>query len=150
MVDKTRARIENLLRKSSALGKKDIMSLLSIKNNPLSVMIIRKYTRNGKLDVEDLIKSLYVFTNTRKLEEKLRFIFGLYDLDNDGYISNTELFNLLKLLSKGAMEDWKLQNIVDKTFAETGEYITRISYGQFEDLVSRRTENIYEFFDCTD
>lgn len=146
--DRKKARLEHLLKKSSSLSKKDLMSVLPIKNNPLSIVIIKKYTKNGKLDAQDLVRSLYAFTNAKILGEKLKFIFGLYDLDGDGCISSVELFELLKLLNKGIMEDWKLQNVVDKTFAEMGEYTTRMRYDQFEDLITKRSKNIRELFDC--
>lgn len=145
-----KAQLAHLLKKSSSLSKRDLMSVLSIKNNPLSVVIIKKYTRGGKLDAKELIRSFYTFTNTKILSEKLRFIFGLYDLDGDGHISSIELFELLKLLSKGTMEDWKLQNVVDKTFAEMGEYTTIMGYDQFVDLITKKSKNVCELFDCNE
>jgi hypothetical protein len=42
-------------------------------------------------------------------------IFRIYDIDNDGYISNGELFQVLKMMVGNNLKDTQLQQIVDKT-----------------------------------
>ncbi|CAG2066538.1 unnamed protein product [Timema podura] len=56
-------------------------------------------------------------------ESKLRFAFRIYDMDNDGYISNGELFQVLKMMVGNNLKDTQLQQIVDKTilFADRDE-----------------------------
>ena len=39
----------------------------------------------------------------------------IYDMDNDGYISNGELFQVLKMMVGNNLKDTQLQQIVDKT-----------------------------------
>ena len=41
--------------------------------------------------------------------------FRIYDMDNDGYISNGELFQVLKMMVGSNLKDTQLQQIVDKT-----------------------------------
>jgi serine/threonine-protein phosphatase 2B regulatory subunit len=41
--------------------------------------------------------------------------FKIYDMDNDGYISNGELFQVLKMMVGTNLKDIQLQQIVDKT-----------------------------------
>ena len=41
--------------------------------------------------------------------------FRIYDMDNDGYISNGELFQTLKLMVGSNLKDKQVQQIVDKT-----------------------------------
>jgi len=41
--------------------------------------------------------------------------FKVYDMDNDGFISNSELFQTLKLMVGNNLKDTELQQIVDKT-----------------------------------
>jgi serine/threonine-protein phosphatase 2B regulatory subunit len=48
-------------------------------------------------------------------EQKLRFAFRIYDMDRDGYISNGELFQVLKMMVGSNLKDTQLQQIVDKT-----------------------------------
>ena len=39
----------------------------------------------------------------------------IYDIDNDGYISNGELYQVLKMMVGNNLKDTQLQQIVDKT-----------------------------------
>ena len=41
--------------------------------------------------------------------------FKVYDMNNDGFISNAELFQTLKLMVGSNLKDSELQQIVDKT-----------------------------------
>ena len=41
--------------------------------------------------------------------------FKIYDMDKDGYISNGELFQVLKMMVGNNLKDTQLQQIVDKT-----------------------------------
>jgi serine/threonine-protein phosphatase 2B regulatory subunit len=41
--------------------------------------------------------------------------FKIYDIDGDGYISNGELFQVLKMMVGNNLKDTQLQQIVDKT-----------------------------------
>lgn len=53
-------------------------------------------------------------------------------MDNDGYISNGELFQVLKMMVGNNLKDTQLQQIVDKTilFADKDED-GRISFEEF-------------------
>jgi serine/threonine-protein phosphatase 2B regulatory subunit len=44
--------------------------------------------------------------------------FQVYDIDGDGYISNGELFQVLKMMVGNNLTDVQLQQIVDKTILE--------------------------------
>ena len=44
-----------------------------------------------------------------------RFAFKIYDVDKDGFISNGELFTVLKMMVGNNLKDSQLQQIVDKT-----------------------------------
>ena len=41
--------------------------------------------------------------------------FRIYDMDNDGFVSNGELFQVLKMMVGNNLKDTQLQQIVDKT-----------------------------------
>ena len=44
--------------------------------------------------------------------------FHVYDIDRDGFISNGELFLVLKMMVGNNLKDTQLQQIVDKTIME--------------------------------
>lgn len=58
--------------------------------------------------------------------------FRIYDMDNDGFISNGELFQVLKMMVGNNLKDTQLQQIVDKTilFADKDED-SKISFEEF-------------------
>lgn len=58
--------------------------------------------------------------------------FRIYDMDNDGFISNGELFQVLKMMVGNNLKDTQLQQIVDKTivFADKDED-GKISFDEF-------------------
>lgn len=66
---------------------------------------------NGNVDFEEFINGLSAFSSKGKKEEKLRYAFKVYDIDRDGYISNGELFIVLKMMVGINMKDQPLQQV---------------------------------------
>ena len=66
----------------------------------------------------------------------LLLFFRIYDIDNDGYISNGELFQVLKMMVGSNLKDTQLQQIVDKTilFADKDED-GKINFEEFCEVV---------------
>ncbi len=48
-------------------------------------------------------------------EKKLQFAFNIYDMDKDGFISNGQLFTVLKMMVGNNLTDLQLQQLVDRT-----------------------------------
>ena len=69
-------------------------------------------------------------------DEYFQFFFRIYDIDNDGYISNGELFQVLKMMAGSNLKDTELQQIVDKTilFADKDED-GKINFEEFCEVV---------------
>jgi serine/threonine-protein phosphatase 2B regulatory subunit len=58
--------------------------------------------------------------------------FKVYDMDRDGYISNGELFLVLKMMVGNNLKDNQLQQIVDKTIMEADkDQDGKISFDEF-------------------
>ena len=49
---------------------------------------------SGEVDFMEFITGMSTFSSQASTEDKLRFAFRMYDLDNDGFISNGELFQV--------------------------------------------------------
>ena len=57
----------------------------------------------------------------------------MYDIDGDGFISNGELFQVLKMMVGSNLNDIQLQQIVDKTILEGDQDKDgRISFEEFK------------------
>lgn len=126
--------------------RRKLLSIPSIKRNPISERLIESFTKDGVFDFEELINELCHFVSASSLGPKLDLLFKLYDRNKQGIISERDLFYMLKLLNGYGLEDNKLWNIVDKTFREVGEYPTGIGLEDFSNLILGRTKNVSLFF----
>lgn len=62
--------------------------------------------------------------------------FKVYDMDRDGYISNGELFLVLKMMVGNNLKDHQLQQIVDKTIMEADQDLDgKVSFEEFTKMV---------------
>lgn len=90
----------------------------------------------GDVDFQEFVTGLSAFSSKGNKEEKLRFAFKVYDIDRDGYISNGELFIVLKMMVGNNLKDVQLQQIVDKTIMEADkDQDGKISFEEFTDMV---------------
>ncbi|ETN83430.1 EF hand [Necator americanus] len=103
---------------SGSLSVEEFMSLPELQQNPLVQRVIDIFDEDGNGEVD------------------FRVAFRIYDIDRDGYISNGELFQVLKMMVGNNLKDSQLQQIVDKTILfhdKDGD--GRISFQEFCDVV---------------
>ncbi|CAJ0605077.1 unnamed protein product [Cylicocyclus nassatus] len=71
----------------------------------------------------------------------------VYDIDGDGYISNRELFQVLKMMFGNNLKDLQLQQIVDKTiFFHDNQGDARILFQEFPKRRSNDHMSLLETF----
>ena len=49
---------------------------------------------SGEIDFQEFVRGMSQFSSQGDKETKLRFAFRIYDMDNDGFISNGELYQV--------------------------------------------------------
>lgn len=126
------------LDKSGTLSAEELLSLPELRHNPLVRRVIDIFDTdgNGEVDFREFILGISQFSVRGSEEQKLRFAFSIYDLDKDGYISNGELFQVLKMMVGDSLQNWELQQLVDKTIIildKDGD--GRLSFEEFSTLV---------------
>src|SRR3954463_7939108 len=90
----------------------------------------------GDVDFQEFVSGLSAFSSKGNKEQKLHFAFKVYDIDRDGYISNGELFIVLKMMVGNNLKDQQLQQIVDKTIMEADlDKDGKISFEEFSKMV---------------
>jgi len=105
--------------------------------------VIRIFDENkdNEIQFSEFIKALSIFSDKGNKEEKLKFAFRVYDIDGDGFISNGELFQVLKMMVGSNLTDVQLQQIVDKTILEgDDDKDGKISYDEFKKMITNIDE----------
>lgn len=102
---------------SGTISVDELLALPNMSENPLVQRVVDVFDRNGdgELDLTEFIDGLAQFADRKSRARKLAFAFRVYDIDKDGFISNGELFAVLKKMVGENLHDTQLQQIVDKT-----------------------------------
>ncbi|KAK4646627.1 Calcineurin subunit B [Podospora pseudocomata] len=138
-VDRLRKRFMKLDKDNSGtIEREEFLSLPQISSNPLATRMIAIFDEDGggDVDFQEFVSGLSAFSSKGNKEQKLRFAFKVYDIDRDGYISNGELFIVLKMMVGNNLKDQQLQQIVDKTIMEADlDKDGKISFEEFTKMV---------------
>eukprot|EP00051_Salpingoeca_urceolata_P026541 m.477678 g.477678 ORF g.477678 m.477678 type:complete len:176 (-) comp20919_c0_seq1:67-594(-) len=123
---------------SGKLSVEEFMQLPELQQNPLVERVIAIFDEDGdgEIDFEEFIKGISLFSVRGDKTKKLEFAFKIYDIDKDGFITNAELFQVLKLMVGSNLKDVQLQQIVDKTIIyadKDGD--GKVSFQEFCDVV---------------
>jgi len=120
------------------LSVEEFMAVQELTQNPLVERVITIFDEDGdgEIDFKEFLKGVSMFTSSDDRQKKLEFAFKIYDIDKDGFISNGELFQVLKVMVGENLKDQQLQQIVDKTIIyadKDGD--GRVSFKEFCDVV---------------
>ncbi|KAL7004293.1 Calcineurin subunit B [Cystobasidiomycetes sp. EMM_F5] len=124
---------------SGSIDKDEFLQIPQIANNPLASRMIAIFDEDGggTVDFQEFVAGLSAFSNRGERDEKLKFAFKVYDMDRDGFISNGELFLVLKMMVGNNLKDGQLQQIVDKTIMEADQDGDgKINFEEFKAMVA--------------
>lgn len=129
------------LDRSGSISVQELLALPELKENPLLKRVVAVFDKDqsGELDFKEFVQGLAMFAvKSTEREKKLRFLFSIYDLDGDGFISNEELYTVLKMMVGSNLKDNQLQQIVDKTIlALDKDSDGMINYKEFTDIIAQ-------------
>ena len=92
--------------------------------------------KDGKISFVEFITGLAALSTTANEIEKLRFAFKVYDKDEDGFISNGDLFAVLKMMVGSNLSDVQLQQLVDRAIIKADkDFDGLISFDEFCEVV---------------
>lgn len=142
------SRLEKRFRKldldrSGSVSVGEFLSVPELKENPLVKRVVDVFDDDlsGEVDFKEFVLGLAQFAVARdqEIDRKLRFAFRIYDMDRDGYISNGELFEVLKMMVGKNLNDNQLQQIVDKTILYLDKDADgKISFEEFSQVIGER------------
>lgn len=143
----TEAEIKRLFRKfkkldvdkSGTLSVQEFLAIPELEHNPLVQRVVQTFDidKSGEVDFKEFVTSLSVFaTHDAAKEEKFKFTFRVYDVDNDGFISNADLFHVLKAMVGSNLNDVQLQQLVDRTILQGDkDKDGKLSYEEFKHMI---------------
>ncbi|KAJ7937423.1 hypothetical protein B0H13DRAFT_2425556 [Mycena leptocephala] len=135
----TQPELERLKKRFMKLDVDGSGSIDREDHNPLASRMIAIFDEDGggTVDFQEFVGGLSAFSSRGGREEKLKFAFKVYDVDRDGFISNGELFLVLKMMVGNNLKDQQLQQIVDKTIMEADQDGDgKLNFDEFAQMVS--------------
>ena len=120
----------------------DLATLPDVDKNPLGDRICRVLAQTGEnsIDFKAFVKALATFNDKGNEEEKIKFLFKVYDIDGDGYVTKDELFVILKSLVGNSLNNSQLEQISEKTISDidsSGE--GRMSFDDFKKIFMNKS-----------
>jgi len=102
--------------KNGQLDPSEILGVAELTENPLVQRVISVFDvdGNGTVSFIEFLVGLAKLAAGTSEEQKLSFAFGIYDVDKNGYISNGDLFQVMKMMVGDNLSDEQLQQLVDR------------------------------------
>ena len=119
---------------SGMLEPNEFFDIPELAQNPLVQRVISVFDKNkdGNISFYEFVTGISKLTEAGSEEDKMRFLFSIYDIEGDGFISNGELFKVLKMMVGNNLSDVQLQQLVDRTIIRADEdFDGKISYEEF-------------------
>merc|ERR1711978_335021 len=102
------------------MGKEEFLQIEALQQNPLVNRVLEIFDDDGNdhVDFSEFVQALSIFCSNEQEEKdaKVKFAFRIYDVNNDGYISNGDLFRILKIMVGDNLNDVQLQQLVDRPY----------------------------------
>ncbi|XP_001608220.1 calcineurin B homologous protein 1 [Nasonia vitripennis] len=111
------------------LSREDFLRIPELAINPLGDRIVNAFFEESSSDRVNFLQFMQVLAHFRPIkknvpntlnsrEEKLRFAFKMYDLDNDDMISKDELLAILHMMVGANISEEQLSSIAERTLSE--------------------------------
>nr|QBH72771.1 calcineurin b subunit [Embidopsocus sp. OG10467] len=117
---------------SGTLSREDFLRIPELAINPLGDRIVHAFFEESGSDRVNFLQFMQVLAHFRPIkknkdnklnsrEQKLRFAFKMYDLDNDDKISRDELLAILHMMVGANISEEQLTSIAERTILEADQ-----------------------------
>jgi serine/threonine-protein phosphatase 2B regulatory subunit len=113
----------------------EFRSVPDLAANPLLDQIIQALDQdgNGSIDFYEFCSGLSLFASKAPREQKVAFLFKLFDTNHDGYLDAEDLFHTLQLLAGDELSPQQMKDLVKQQIARNDlDGDGRLSLEEFE------------------
>lgn len=140
-VDRLRRRFQSLSQGSSELSVSQFELIPELAGNPFLPRLFEMFDgdKDGRITIHEFNNAIEFFLKMQNSDEKARFVFTMYDLSGSGFVTDSDLFTMLKRSAGSTVSDNQLRTIVSNTIQEYDkDRDGRLSFAEFEALVSEQ------------
>ena len=119
---------------SGSAGLDGIGAMNSEDARPSHVYLQREWTTHNRLTFEDYMNVLTVCSPRLAHQTDLmkRIVFRIYDVDNDGFVGQDDLFFMFKFVTHGRVSDAQVELMVDTAFKKLDDSVDRkVNFDEF-------------------
>jgi serine/threonine-protein phosphatase 2B regulatory subunit len=131
------------------INRGDLIKIPQLAMNPLVERIIQCFDADdeGNVTFTSFLNCLSHLSHRSSAAEKLSIAFRVYDIDKDGYISDAELCEILRLMAGGNMTEDRIRRVAtDTVAAAAADGGNRISMDDFRRLFQNREAELCSSF----
>ncbi|OQV24506.1 putative Calcium and integrin-binding family member 2 [Hypsibius exemplaris] len=125
------------------LSRAEIEGLPELKENPYRRRIITVFSEDGsgEMSFNDFLEMFSVFCERAPKELKAYYAFRIYDYDEDGFLSLSDIAKTLRALCRDSLEEKDRRLIADRVMKECNmDDNGAISFSEFENMVTKSAE----------
>lgn len=122
-----------------SISREEFMSIPELVMNPLSPRILSLFDprHEDMVNFRNFIETLSIFRTNTSREQKTKFLFRLYDVDEDGYITADDFIEVLRLMVGRHLTDEQIQEIAETTIhqADMLDHDGKLSFEEFSRVI---------------
>jgi len=129
---------------SGTIDEGEFRKIKSLSENPILDRIIYATDKDndGEINFFEFISGYSLFVGDSKTLEKTKFLFKVLDIDNDGFLSFDDLFQVSKLLLFSKFNDNQLRDLVKEIIGKYDfDMDEKLSYLEFTQTVCKFMNN---------
>ncbi|KYQ90431.1 calcium-binding EF-hand domain-containing protein [Tieghemostelium lacteum] len=118
----------------------DFNQIPELSMNPILPRIISIFdvNRNGQLNFKQFIQTLSNFHPNADKHDKIKLLFKVYDINNDGYITKDEIQKVLTMMVGKALTNEQILEIVEETLTEADvNGKGKLDFNDFENSIEK-------------
>jgi len=105
-------------QRTGFISAEALMGIPELSINPLAQRLVRTVE---SANFTEFVRVLAAFSARTPREDKVRFIFDVYDVDGDGVVSREDMSAVLRQLGGASLSESAVQQLIDRAFAEAAK-----------------------------